>query len=74
MCCISAAFGSKYASTSCVAIVSIHAVAQPVYELDAFAIWALKAKVLAHESLWSRPEYFSDPAFSFSHQEALNCS
>jgi len=53
----------------CVAIVSIHAVAQPVYELDAFAIWALKAKVLAHESLWSRPEYFSDPAFSFSHQD-----
>jgi Dolichyl-phosphate-mannose-protein mannosyltransferase len=52
----------------CIAIVSTHSVAQPVYELDSFAIWALKAKVLAHESLRPRPEYFSDPAFSFSHQ------
>ncbi|HST29334.1 MAG TPA: glycosyltransferase family 39 protein [Chthoniobacterales bacterium] len=62
------AIGCDAIIAGCVAIVAIHAVAQPIYEFDAFAIWALKAKVLAHESLRPRPEYFSDPAFSFSHQ------
>lgn len=51
----------------CVLLVTIHALVLPVYEWDAFAIWNLKAKVLAHADLRSRPEYFHDPNLSFSH-------
>jgi 4-amino-4-deoxy-L-arabinose transferase-like glycosyltransferase len=39
----------------------------PVVEWDAFAIWQLKAKVLALQPMDPRPGYFSDLALSFSH-------
>lgn len=47
--------------------VCVHALAFPVYEVDAVAIWGLKAKVLALESLGSGPAYFRDLSFSYSH-------
>ncbi len=39
----------------------------PVIEWDAFAIWQLKAEVLAHLPLRPRPGYFSDVNLSYSH-------
>jgi hypothetical protein len=39
----------------------------PVVEWDAFAIWQLKAKVLALHALNPRPEYFSNVNLSYSH-------
>ena len=48
-------------------MVSLHAVALPVSEWDSFAIWAFKAKVVARESLLSRPQYFYDTTLSYSH-------
>ena len=47
--------------------VSRHALGYPLYEWDAFAIWGLKAKVLFHDSLLSRPAYFYDVNLSYSH-------
>lgn len=47
--------------------VCVHALAFPLYEWDAFAIWGMKAKVLAMESLRSGPIYFQDLSFSYSH-------
>ena len=48
--------------------VSIHyAVADGVIMGDAFAIWMLKAKVLATQALYPRPDYFTDVSLSFSH-------
>jgi 4-amino-4-deoxy-L-arabinose transferase-like glycosyltransferase len=49
------------------AAVVVHALAFPIFEWDAFAIWGLKAKVLFHESLRSDPGYFQDRSLSFSH-------
>ncbi len=53
--------------TGCVVMVSVQAIALPVYSWDAFAIWAFKAKVLLRESLSSRPPYFYDTTLSYSH-------
>jgi hypothetical protein len=39
----------------------------PVIEWDAFAIWQLKAEVLAVLPLWPKPGYFFDLNLSFSH-------
>jgi len=39
----------------------------PVSEWDAFAIWQLKAEVLAIHPLYPRPGYFSDLSLSYSH-------
>ncbi len=39
----------------------------PVSEWDAFAIWQLKAEVLAIHPLYPRPAYFSDLSLSYSH-------
>lgn len=39
----------------------------PVFEIDAMAIWGLKAKVLYYEPLNPRPMYFSDLSLSYSH-------
>tara|TARA_B100000315_G_scaffold41491_1_gene36404 strand:+ start:24519 stop:25886 length:1368 start_codon:yes stop_codon:yes gene_type:complete len=52
-----------------VIVVSIHALAFPLFEWDAFAIWGLKAKVLALESLRYPSEYFYDHSLSYSHQD-----
>lgn len=54
-------------TVSAMFIVCVHALAFPIYEWDAFAIWGLKAKVLAMESLRSDPIYFHDLSFSYSH-------
>lgn len=50
-----------------VAAVAFHAVAMPMLEWDAYAIWGLKAKVLLHEPLASAPAYFRDATLSYSH-------
>src|SRR5262249_46507300 len=39
----------------------------PLLDWDAFAIWGLKAKVVAHEALRPTPAYFHDLTFSYSH-------
>src|SRR5580698_3747439 len=39
----------------------------PVNEWDAFAIWQLKAKVLATYALHPRPAYFTNLSLSYSH-------
>ena len=51
----------------CMVVVTVAAVAFGAYETDAFAIWGLKAKVLAAEPLRPRPEYFRDRTLSYSH-------
>jgi 4-amino-4-deoxy-L-arabinose transferase-like glycosyltransferase len=48
-------------------VVGIDALNFPVIEWDAFAIWQLKAEVLATLPMHPRPEYFSDVTLSFSH-------
>jgi hypothetical protein len=45
----------------------VDALGFPVIEWDAFAIWQLKAQVLALQPLHPRPEYFSNLNLSFSH-------
>jgi hypothetical protein len=40
----------------------------PLHNIDAVAIWGLKAKLLAHETLRASP-YFHDPTQSYSHQD-----
>ena len=47
--------------------VAYDALAFPVNEWDAFAIWQLKAKVLAMHPLYPRPGYFWDLSLSYSH-------
>lgn len=44
------------------------AVRVPIQNIDAIAIWALKAKVLAREAVGASA-YFRDPALSYSHQD-----
>jgi 4-amino-4-deoxy-L-arabinose transferase-like glycosyltransferase len=48
-------------------IVLVHALAFPLYEWDAFAIWGLKAKVIAAEGIVPQPTYFTDVSLSYSH-------
>ena len=51
-------------------LVAVHALGFPFYEWDSFAIWGLKAKVVAHESLAApRPAYFHDLTLSYSHPD-----
>ena len=50
-----------------VLVVGIDALIYPVIEWDAFAIWQLKAEVLATLPMHPRPGYFSDVALSYSH-------
>lgn len=52
---------------SSVVVISVHALGFPLYEWDAFAIWGLKAKALACESLRSGPQYFHNLSMSYSH-------
>jgi Dolichyl-phosphate-mannose-protein mannosyltransferase len=47
--------------------ITIDALGFPVIEWDAFAIWQLKAQVLALQPLHPRPNYFSNLNLSFSH-------
>ena len=47
--------------------VGIDALIYPVIEWDAFAIWQLKAEVLATLPMHPKPGYFSDLSLSFSH-------
>ena len=49
------------------ALVLAGALATPLEEWDAFAIWGLKAKVLAHAALRPLPPYFHDLSLSYSH-------
>lgn len=51
------------------AAAAIPAIGFKQFEWDAFVIWALKAKVLYYSPLTPLPEYFTDPGFSFSHQD-----
>jgi hypothetical protein len=48
-------------------VVLIHALAFQMYEWDSYAIWGLKAKVVAMEALHPIPEYFTDVSLSYSH-------
>jgi 4-amino-4-deoxy-L-arabinose transferase-like glycosyltransferase len=48
-------------------IVLAHALAFRLYEGDAYAIWGLKAKVIAAEGIVPRPSYFTDVSLSYSH-------
>ena len=48
-------------------VICIHGPGFHTYEWDAFAIWGLKAKVLANASLRSSPRYFHDLSLSYSH-------
>jgi hypothetical protein len=47
--------------------VAYDALVIPVSEWDAFAIWQLKAEVLAVHPLIPRPQYFYDVSLSYSH-------
>src|ERR1051326_3681801 len=49
--------------------VTLHALAFPFYNWDAFAIWGLKAKVVTYDSLRSTPAYFHDASLSYSHPD-----
>lgn len=51
------------------AAVASHALAFPLYEWDAFAIWGLKAKVVAAQPLRECADYFQDGTLSYSHQD-----
>ncbi|HEX5053495.1 MAG TPA: glycosyltransferase family 39 protein [Planctomycetota bacterium] len=51
----------------CFGAVALKALGLGLYEWDAFAIWALKAKVIAGDGLVPRPAYFSDVSLSYSH-------
>lgn len=48
-------------------IVLIDALAFPLYDWDAFAIWGMKSKVIAANGLMPRPAYFTDVSLSYSH-------
>ncbi len=47
--------------------VGFQAVFQQTIEWDAYAIWQLKAKLLATTALTPRPAYFTDVSLSYSH-------
>jgi len=47
--------------------VALNSLANPLGEWDAFAIWALKAKVLLYSALNPAPAYFHDLSLSYSH-------
>jgi len=49
------------------AVVLTHALGFPLYEWDAYAIWGLKAKVIAAKGIVPRPTYFTDVSLSYSH-------
>lgn len=49
-------------------LVVVNALLIPLYDIDAFAIWGLKAKVLVYEDLRSASYFYSLP-LSFSHLE-----
>jgi hypothetical protein len=49
------------------ALIAGSALAAPLLDWDAFAIWGLKAKVLIHGALRPTPAYFHDWTFSYSH-------
>jgi 4-amino-4-deoxy-L-arabinose transferase-like glycosyltransferase len=49
------------------AVVATGSLSTPLQEWDAFAIWGLKAKVLAHAALRPVPPYFHDLSLSYSH-------
>jgi hypothetical protein len=53
----------------CIVAIVVNALAFPLYEWDAFAIWFLKAKILLHEALLPQPAYFHDAAMSYSHRD-----
>lgn len=46
--------------------VALEALALPLYNIDAVAIWGLKAKVVAHQHV-AQSDYFHDIARSYSH-------
>jgi hypothetical protein len=48
-------------------VVAVRAHRSPGVEWDDWAIWGLKAKVLAHEPLSPVPAYFQDLSLSYSH-------
>jgi 4-amino-4-deoxy-L-arabinose transferase-like glycosyltransferase len=50
-----------------IAVISLDVFTAPTITWDAFAIWQLKAKVLAIHALHPRPDYFTDVSLSFSH-------
>jgi hypothetical protein len=49
-------------------VVFLHSI-MPLYEWDAFAIWGLKAKVLLHEGLGLKSDYFQNHNLTYSHPE-----
>lgn len=49
--------------------VAFHAMALPLYEWDAFAIFGLKAKMLLLQSLRANAGFFHDAQFQFSHPD-----
>ncbi|MEO6597811.1 MAG: hypothetical protein ABIP94_23950 [Planctomycetota bacterium] len=51
----------------CLATATLKALGLGLSDWDSFAIWALKAKVVAAEGLVPRPAYFSDVSMSYSH-------
>jgi hypothetical protein len=59
ICCVGIAYS--------IAVVGLDALRSPTLTWDAFAIWQLKAKVLAIHALRPRPHYFTDVSLSFSH-------
>jgi urease accessory protein UreF len=59
ICCVAIGYGFM--------AVAIDALLYPVIEWDAFAIWQLKAKVLAIYPLYPQPGYFTNLSLSYSH-------
>jgi hypothetical protein len=55
------------ATVAGLAMIALGALSAPLVDWDAFAIWGLKAKVLAHEALRPTPAYFHDLTLSYSH-------
>ena len=47
-------------------VVYLHALAMPVFDIDAYALWGLKAKAIFHEGINS-PGFFHDTSLSYSH-------
>jgi 4-amino-4-deoxy-L-arabinose transferase-like glycosyltransferase len=48
-------------------VVGTYAMAFPLFEWDAFAIWGYKAKVIAADGIFPRPDYFTDVSLGYSH-------
>ena len=49
--------------------VAARALTPGLADVDDFAIWMFKAKIVAHEPVWPVPAVLLDPALSFSHQD-----